>query len=178
MTINIEDYHRGIKENGLNTDENVDFDGTMNVQGAVTFQSSLTTSGTLTPAAVVEPNEVVTATETLVAGDSGKTIFLNSATEFVTTLPSPAAGLKFRFVVKAAPSGASYTVVTASSANVIQGLVVVNGASVAGADEDTITFADGAAVVGDWAEVVSDGTNWYVSGQGVAAGAITLTQAS
>ena len=122
--------------------------------------------------------EVVTATNTITADESGSTFFLNSATEFVSTLPAPAAGLRYKFIVTAAPSGASYTVVTNGSSNVIQGIVEVNGAAVAGADEDTITFADGAAAVGDWCEVISDGTNWYVSGQGVGAGAITLTQAS
>jgi len=172
MSIKLEDYLPVVRHNGLNTDTAVALGSTLSVSGAVTL------SGALTPASIVEPNETVTATETLTSADSGKTIFLNSATEFVTTLPSPAAGLKFRFVVKAAPSGADYTVVTASSDNVIFGMVEVNGAAVAGVEEDTITFADGAAAVGDWAEVVSDGTNWYVSGQGVAAGAITLTQAS
>src|SRR5690242_12822680 len=61
----------------------------------------------------------LTATTTLTAADSGATLFLNSATEFATTLPAVAAGLRFTFIVKAAPSGASYTVVTASSANVL-----------------------------------------------------------
>ena len=122
--------------------------------------------------------ETVTATNVITAAESGKTFILSSATEFVSTLPAPANGLRFKFIVGAAPAGASYTVVTDSSANVIEGVVVVNGASVAGANEETITFADGAAVIGDWVEVVSDGTSWFVCGAGSAAGAITLTQAS
>jgi hypothetical protein len=125
----------------------------------------------------------LTAASTLTAADSGKTLFLNSATEFATTLPSPAAGLRFRFVVKAAPSGASYTVVTASSANILIGgineLEVDTGDDGPYiADGDTITFADGVAVVGDYVDLVSDGTSWYVSGQANADGGITLTQAS
>jgi hypothetical protein len=125
----------------------------------------------------------LTAASTLTAADSGKTLFLNSATEFATTLPSPAAGLRFRFVVKAAPSGASYTVVTASSANILIGgineLEVDTGSDGPYiADGDTITFADGVAVVGDYVDLVSDGTSWYVSGQANADGGITLTQAS
>src|SRR5258707_188541 len=43
--------------------------------------------------------ETVTATNIILASESGKTFFLNSATEFVSTLPAPAAGLKFKFVV-------------------------------------------------------------------------------
>lgn len=127
--------------------------------------------------------EDLTAASTLTAADSGKTLFLNSATEFATTLPAPAAGLKFKFIVKAAPASASYTVVTASSANVIIGgineLEVDTGDDGPYiADGDTITFADGVAVVGDWVELISDGTSWYVTGQANADGGITLTQAS
>ena len=65
--------------------------------------------------------EVVTATNVIAAAESGTTFFLNAATEFVSTLPAPAAGLNFRFIVSAAPSGASYTVVTTSSSNIIIG---------------------------------------------------------
>jgi hypothetical protein len=125
----------------------------------------------------------LTAASTLTAADSGKTFFLNSATEFATTLPSPAAGLRFKFVVKAAPASASYTVVTASSANIIIGGInelevdtTEDGPYIA--DGDTITFVDGVAVVGDYVDLVSDGTSWYVSGQANADGGITLTQAS
>lgn len=127
--------------------------------------------------------EDLTEATTLTAADSGKTLYLNSTTEFATTLPSPAAGLKFKFVVKAAPSGASYTVVTASSANILIGGINEletdtgdDGPYIA--DGDTITFVDGTSVVGDFVEVESDGTSWYVNGQANADGGITLTQAS
>lgn len=109
--------------------------------------------------------EVLTALDTLTAADSGKTIFLNSGTEFAVTLPSPAAGLNFRFIVTAAPSGASYTIVTAAAAQIIVGGVHDAGGaagdveSTAGAT--TITFVDGQSVIGDTAILVSDGTNWY-----------------
>lgn len=125
----------------------------------------------------------LTATTTLTAADSGGVYFLNAATEFVTTLPSPAAGLNFKFICKAAPASASYTVVTASSANILIGgineLEVDTGDDGPyDADGDTITFVDGVAVVGDWAEVVSDGTSWYLTGQANADGGITVTKAS
>jgi hypothetical protein len=129
----------------------------------------------------VKKTEDLTATNTLTAADSGKVLFLNSATEFVTTLPTPAAGLNFKFVVKAAPSGASYTVVTASSANILIGGVTCATADDLGsydADGDTITFVNGQAVVGDFVEVVSDGTSWYVSGQAFVAEGVTITKAS
>lgn len=39
--IRLEEYIPGLKESGVNTDENVDLDGTLNVAGAATFQSSV-----------------------------------------------------------------------------------------------------------------------------------------
>jgi hypothetical protein len=126
----------------------------------------------------------LTAASTLTAGQSGRRFFLNSATEFATTLPSPAAGLEFWFYVKAAPSGASYTIVTASSANIIVGQVVTNDFSgttdsdFESSGGDTITFVDGKAVKGDWVHVYSDGTNWYMTGACSVFDAITITTAS
>jgi hypothetical protein len=148
-------------------------DLTLAVTGTVSAGSSSITD-------VMTDFENVAAANTIAATECGKTFFLNDATEFQSILPTAASlgGCVMRFVVGAAPSGASYTVVTGNSLeNLIYGLAVVNGASVAAAAEDTITFADGAAVKGDWVELTNDDTSWYVSGQGSAAGAITLTQA-
>ena len=121
-----------------------------------------------------------TAASTLTAAQSGTTFFLNSATEFVTTLPAPAAGLNYTFIVGAAPSGASYTVVTASSANIIKGQAV-NAAGVAGdtgTADDTISFVDGQAVAGDQVTVISDGTSWFAKAFCAVAAGVTFTQAS
>ena len=121
-----------------------------------------------------------TAASTLTAAQSGTTFFLNSATEFVTTLPAPAAGLNYTFIVGAAPSGASYTVVTASSANIIKGQAV-NAAGVAGdtgTADDTISFVDGLAVAGDQVTVISDGTSWFAKAFCAVAAGVTFTQAS
>lgn len=111
--------------------------------------------------------EVVTATNVILAAESGRTFFLNSATEFVSTLPAPALGLSFTFIVAAAPAGASYTIVAASGTP-IHGMVLskdLNGATDSGATAGTgvltITFVDSKAVKGDRVDIVSDGTDWY-----------------
>jgi len=122
----------------------------------------------------------LTAASTLTAAQSGTVFFLNAATEFVTTLPTPAAGLTYTFIVTAAPASASYTVVTASSANIIKGQAV-NAAGVAGdtgTADDTISFVDGQAVAGDMVTVISDGTSWFAKGFCAVAAGITFTQAS
>lgn len=128
--------------------------------------------------------EILTATRTVRPEESGKTFFLNSATEFVTTLPAPALGLKFRFVVKAAPSGASYTIVTSGSANIIKGQVYtvdVNSATDPDFETsggDTISLVDAKAVAGDQVDLVCDGTNWFMQGFCSVFDAITVTTAS
>lgn len=115
--------------------------------------------------------ETVAAANTILASESGKTFFLGLAGGFASTLPAPAAGLKFKFVVSVAPTTA-YTV-TATAA-VIEGAVDVNSTLVLGANETTITFAANTAIVGDWVEVESDGTSWFLNGMSGAIGGITL----
>jgi hypothetical protein len=133
-------------------------------------------AGFIGPAA----SEVVAATNVILAAESGTTFFLNSATEFVSTLPAPARGLEFEFIVAAAPSGASYTVVTNGSANIIKGQAypASGAAGDTGTSDDTITFVDGQAVAGDRVVVKSDGTSWFAYAYCAAATGVTFTTAS
>lgn len=125
---------------------------------------------------------VLAGTTTLTHAYNGWTLLLNSATEFATTLPTPVLGMQLSFVVAAAPSSASYTVVTAAAAEIIFGHVAT-GDMDAAADADseatggatTITFVDSKATVGDRVDLVSDGTNWYARGTSAAVDAITFT---
>jgi hypothetical protein len=129
----------------------------------------------------IGPIAVTTATaaSTLTAADSGRTIFLNSATEFVTTLPAPASGLKFTFIVKAAPVGADYTVVTNGGDNIIKGQQynAAGAAGDTGTGDDTISFVASSSVAGDRVEVISDGTNWFAYAFCTLAASITFTTA-
>jgi hypothetical protein len=132
-----------------------------------------------------DPNgENVTATKSVSANESGQTFFLNSSTEFVTTLPAPALGLRYTFIVAAAPSGASYTIVTNGSSNIIKGSVYSSDLNAASDGDiettggDTITLVDAKAVAGDRVELWCDGTNWFAQGFCSAFDAITITTAS
>jgi hypothetical protein len=135
---------------------------------------------------LVRDVEVLTAAKTLVADDSGRILVLNSATEFAVTLPAVAdsTGVFFTVVVRAAPSGASYTIVSSGSENVILGQVVsadLNAASdgdFEASGGDTITLVDAKAVKGDRLELVCDGTNWHVTAFTSVFDAITITTAS
>jgi hypothetical protein len=142
---------------------------------------SLAVIDNLTGVGVVNyPPEVVAATNIITADESGKTFFLSAATEFVSTLPAPQKGMRFTFIVSAAPSGASYTIVTSGSANIIKGLQnsVAGDAGDNGTADDTISFVDGQAVAGDKVELYSDGTSWFAYAISKVAAGVTFTQAS
>lgn len=126
------------------------------------------------------PSEIATSTRLLTADDNGSIIFLDAATEFVTTLPALMRGLRFTFIVKAAPVGTPYTIVTAGSANIIVGMQnsVAGDAGDTGTTDDTISFVAGSALAGDRVDVVCDGTNWFAYGTSKVAAGITFTTAT
>jgi hypothetical protein len=125
--------------------------------------------------------EAVTTTNVITAAESGTRFVLNSATAFVSTLPTPAAGLEYWFYIGATEPTTSHTVVTASSANIIVGNVVspedALGSVATVTDADTVTFVANKAVHGDYVHVWSDGTNWYLDGMCKVQDGITTTQA-
>lgn len=133
------------------------------------------------PERVDSAYEVVSAANTITAAENGKTFFLNSSTEFASTLPAPFLGAKYTFIVSAAPSGASYTVVTEGGCQVLAGHVLTSGFADSGSDVETtatgttITFVDGVSVVGDRAVVESDGTSWFASCITAVEAGITIT---
>jgi hypothetical protein len=119
--------------------------------------------------------ETLTGATTLTAEDSGKVFILNAAAGAQVTLPAvaDASGHQYRFVVGALFATTAWTIKAATSK--IQGGVIVNSTLVPAADENTITFSASADTIGDFVELNCDGSNWYVSGMGTSAGAITLT---
>lgn len=129
---------------------------------------------------LVKPR-ILTAATTLTEADSGKTIFLNSATEFGVTLPKVKSGLNFTFIVKAAPSGASYTITTSEGTALMYGQVYTTDVnSETDADFNIVaaqrfTFVDGVSVAGDSVRMISDGTYWYVKGFCSVYNAATIT---
>ena len=143
---------------------------TLNVAtlGAVAFAGKIT-----------QRVETVTAVKTLTADDSGKTIFINHATGFAITLPAPAAGLWFKFIVNTPPTTGNHTIVTnGTTQKVLKGLIVCathddTGDSSAGGT--TLTFVANQAVAGDCVEMICDGTVWYVLGHIKVAEALTIT---
>jgi hypothetical protein len=150
------------------------------ITGATLTTATLTSPVITTPTGTVA-TEVVAATNVITAAESGKVFFLNAATEFASTLPAPAAGLSFTFIVSAAPSGASYTVATEGGCQILAGHILTSGFADSGSDVETaatgttITFVDGVSVIGDRAHVISDGTSWFASCITAVEAGITIT---
>ena len=119
--------------------------------------------------------QVISSAITLSAADSGKLLSLNAAAGAQITFPAVAtsAGLNFRFQVQALFATTAWTIVAATA--VIQGGAIVNSVNVASANRNTITFAHAADTIGDFVQLNCDGVNWYVSGVGHTAAAITFT---
>ena len=105
--------------------------------------------------------ESATASFSLAPGDSGKVFILKDAA-ITVTLPALSdidAGFKVKLI-----SGDDSEHVIAGGASKIYGQI----GDRAGANFERINAASGytlnTALIGDWFELISDGTNWYISG--------------
>ena len=154
---------------GLKVDAGtVTFDETLTVTGATTLSSTLAVTGATTLSSTLSYrnlSEAPTTTNVITAAESGTVFFLDAVGGFTSTLPAPAAGLVFTFIVKTAPTTA-YIITTNGGSNVLYGKVVerAGGAGVAGAAQDTVNFVASQAIIGDRYDFACDGTNWYMTG--------------
>ena len=137
------------------------------------------TAAEINMAADISANvEVVTAANVIDAAESGKTFFLDAAAGFKSTLPAPAAGLRFTFIVKTTPTSNGYTIVTnGTDQKVLKGLAVIAADAVGdvSAGGTTATFVHNEALPGDRVDMICDGANWYMIGYAQAAAALTIT---
>ena len=148
------------------------------VTGNVTGNVTGDVVGSITGA--VTNSTITAATAAPTAAQSGTTFFLSKADGIAVTLPAPAAGLRYTFIVKTAPTSGTTSIVTTSSANIIKGqqYVAADAAGDTGTADDTITFVANQAVAGDRVELISDGTSWFAYAFSAVAAGITFTQAS
>jgi len=102
------------------------------------------------------------SSHTLSMKDSGKTYFLESTVARTITLPAVKAGLKFKFI--ATDTTADSSIATSEGTALLKGGAECGDAYLTLAGTTIIVEAAGA--VGDWLEMVCDGTYWYVSGHG------------
>ena len=179
---NAQDYHLGIDDAGGSEGDlfTIGKGTALGTTPALTIDSDL---NVVVTTSLKVPLEVVAATNVITANEGGKVFVLSHATEFVTTLPtaSTAAGMKLTFIVGNAPEDANYTITTGNThENVMYGCVqeaetdTTEDGPTAQA-QDTISFIQAVAVIGDYVTLICDGTNWYVSGMTAADGAVTFT---
>lgn len=119
--------------------------------------------------------ESQTAAQTLDAGtDNNKIIVLGDAAPGNITLPAVTnTGFRVRVITGFAITSA-VALVSAEGDN-MEGSLIVNGAAVTVDAADQINFVETAENIGDWVEVISDGTYWHVTGVGLTAGSLTAT---
>ena len=114
----------------------------------------------------------LTADTTLTASDSGKVLLLDAVGEAIT-LPSPIAGVNYKFICTTTTATTDWTIVAAT--DVIFGSAQVAGAVIAADAENTITLVVAKFLPGDWVTLESDGTNWYVEASVVTTVGLTFT---
>ena len=125
--------------------------------GAITDQLTVDSSGNLAQTAgvnnlITDVENVTAATKTLTAADTGTTYLLNRAGGIVITLPTAAAGLKFKFIIGTTFTGtfgidaaAAVDIFTAASTIIISdkdapGTVSLKQFHADGSDDDKMTM--------------------------------------
>lgn len=119
------------------------------------------------------------ADRTLLPSESGS-VFIVGTAGLDLTLPNPEKGLNYKVIVGSNFATTNMTVrgpINGAGDDVMFGALEVAGAVVACSAEDLISFVNTAELPGDFVELQSDGTNWYITGQGTTAGSITCTDA-
>lgn len=130
------------------------------------------------PLTSVTASSTATVTTTLTTSMSGETFLIAGTTStFILPATSTSAGTFFRFNIGGAITGNS-TIVTSDAGNWIEGTLIVAGAVVDCDAEDTLTFVADGENLGDYVEVYSNGTNWFILDSGVKTGSKLTCTAS
>jgi len=113
---------------------------------------------------------------TLTAAQSGSVVYVGGTGGATTTLPAVTnTGANFKFSVITAFDTAQFVIASAEGDN-IDGSLFVNDAIVACSGEDVIRFIEDGEEIGDFVEIISDGTNWnIINSRGETASKITCT---
>mgnify|MGYP003133003687 CR=1 FL=1 len=124
--------------------------------------------------------ENISAAKTLDPSDSGKVFTLDQDSTFDITLPTASQagyGWNARFILTDAGSGTVKVIPNSSEDTLIGMIVSADGAAAESAESgvDELIWVASTAAPGDWAELICDGSNFYVSGQEHDADHMTLS---
>lgn len=119
--------------------------------------------------------EVVTDGKTCLANkDNGKTFILGDAVPGTITLPAVTnTGFRCKVIVGFAIT--TNAILVSAEGDNMEGALMVASAVVDVDAADQINFVESADNIGDWVEVISDGTYWHVTGAALATGGLTAT---
>lgn len=146
MSRNLEEYIPGLKEDGINTAENINTTGSFQVGGVsisatpAEINRAADTSGRL-----VAVGAALTATE---AAHDGKILLLNTAANSVVTLPAASgSGVVITCVVTVKSTGTGHVIKVANASDTMKGSINIldldssaQAAFAAAATSDTITL--------------------------------------
>jgi hypothetical protein len=133
-----------------------------------TVPTIVTTSGGFIPKSTQAA--AITTTRVLTTADSGGTFSVAKTSAYAITLPTPAQGVRFKFMVL--DTGANAVTISDGSAH-LKGVVSVNNVNIA-MTGTTLSLAS-AGSVGDWVEFEGiDATTYLVTGACIAAADITI----
>ena len=105
--------------------------------------------------------ETLSGNTTLTAEDSGKVFILSQAAADDITIPAVTeSGWHAKFILGTADS--NDVDIIGGTADKMVGLEMGDTNTAITADSDKITFVASNAGVGDWAEIICDGSNYYV----------------
>jgi hypothetical protein len=124
--------------------------------------------------------ENISAAKVLDPSDSGKVFTLDQDSSFNITLPTASQagyGWNARFILTDAGSGTVKVIPNSSEDTLIGMIVSADGAAAESAESgvDELIWVASTAAPGDWAELICDGSNFYVSGQEHDADHMTLS---
>ena len=106
--------------------------------------------------------EALAETKTLGVADSGKVFICSQAAAYDITLPAVTAkGWTAKFILGTA--GANDFDIIGGTADKMVGIEMGDTNTVITADSDKVIFDASNATVGDWIEVLCDGSNYYVT---------------
>jgi hypothetical protein len=153
------------------------YTGTNSTQLLLAVDGTTSAGGTFTAkdGLIVQSNTAaaITAERVLAAADSGGVFSIAQTSTYGITLPAPAQGLSYKFVLVAA--GAFTVTITATGAY-LYGIHHVDGASVSINATTSIVFVSGTAVVGDIVELYGvDSTHWMARIHISATGGVTTS---
>jgi hypothetical protein len=156
----IENYVPVVKYQGLNTEKDASFGGTLAVTGVSTFTAIPVFSAGIASNSILRTSTdsaLVGATVVLTAAQSGQT-FNNRSTSGTPswTLPTAANGLWYTFTVSDVTTGFTVTGGT---------MKVKTSATGTALSGTTLTNTQGTAVVGDTITLVCNGTVWRMVAQ-------------